>query len=121
MFEASTELAARGSLIGTLEGQIQELQDTVGDRGATIDFLGDQLHDLQLDLDDAQEQLHQQQHAQAMLHAPPDEMQVDDEEEPHEIEGVSYLDHEEEAPQPAQMEPYSPVASESSVNNLDDF
>ena len=52
---------------------------------------------------------------------PPDVMDVDSEEEPEEIEGVSDLDFEAAAPQPAQMGAHSPVASEASVNNLDDF
>ena len=45
------------------------------DRDATIHFLEDQFHHLQLDL-------HELQHAQDALHAPPDEMQVDGEAEP---------------------------------------
>ena len=52
-----------------------------------------------------------------MLHAPPDVMKVDGEEEPQEMEGVSDIDYEEHAPKPAQIEPYSPVESEASVNN----
>ena len=75
--------------------------------------MGDQLHDLQLDLDDANAQLHQQQHA---LHVPHDEMQVDGEEEPQEIQGVSEMDFEEKARQPAPVETHSPAASEASVN-----
>ena len=56
--EASTELKSRAALIAQLHGQVHELQDTVLDRDATINFLEDQFHDLQLDLDDAQAQLH---------------------------------------------------------------
>ena len=52
------------------------------DRDATLHFLEDQFHDLQLDLNDAQGYLHQMQVA---LHAPPGQMQVDGEEEPQEI------------------------------------
>jgi len=48
-------------------------------------------------------------------------MDVDEEEEPEMIEGVLDLDFEVAAPQPAQMGAHSPVASEESVNNLDDF
>ena len=83
--EASDELESRAILIAQLEGQVQELQDTVMDRDATLQFLEDQLHDLQLDLDDAQGKLHLQQHAQDALHAAPDEMQVDGEDKPQEI------------------------------------
>jgi len=85
----------------------------VMDRDATIHFLEDQFHDFQLDLDDAQGQLHQMQVA---LHAPPGPMQVDGEEEPQEIQGVSEMDFEEQAVQPAPVETHSPAASEASVN-----
>ena len=50
-----------------------------------------------------------------------DMMDVDGENEPEEIQGVSSLDFEVAAPKPAQMGAHSPVASEESVNNLDDF
>ena len=89
MQEASDELADRGARIGTLEGQVQEMQITLSERDAELDFLGDQLHDLRLDLDDANTQLHHQQHA---LHVPPDKMSVDGEEEPQEMEGISDVD-----------------------------
>jgi len=79
MHEANNKLANRGAHIGTLDGQFQELQSTIGECDVMLDFSGDQLHDLQLGLDDAQAQLHQHDHA---LHAPPDEMQVEGEEEP---------------------------------------
>ena len=86
------------------------------DRDATINLLEDQFHDLQLDLDEAQGQLHEMQHAQEALHAPPDEMQVDGEDEPQEIQGISEMDSEDQAPQPAPVEVHTPVASEASVN-----
>ena len=86
------------------------------DRNATIQFLEDQFHDLQLDLDDAQGQLHELQHAQDALHAPPDEMQVDGEDEPQEVQGMSEVDLEEQAPQPALVETHSPAESKASVN-----
>ena len=85
----------------------------VMDHDATLHFLEDQFHDLQLDLDDAQGQVHQMQVA---LHAPPGPMQMDDEKEPQEIQGVSEMDFEEQAPQPAPVETHSPAASEASVN-----
>ena len=111
--EASDELASRGALITQLQGQVHELQDTMMDRDATIHFLEDQFHDLQLDLHDAQGQLHQMQVA---LHAPPDLMQVDGEEEPQEIQGVSEMDLEEQALHSTPVEVHTPVASEASVN-----
>ena len=83
------------------------------DRDATIHFLDDQIHDLQLEVDDAQGQLHEMHDA---LHAPPDEMQVDGEDEPQEVQGVSEVDFEEQAPQPALVETHSPAESEASVN-----
>ena len=86
------------------------------DRDATINFLEDQFHDLQIDLDEAQGQLHEMQHAQDALHAPPDEMQVDGEDEPQEIEGVLEMDSEDQVPQPAPVEVHTPAASEASVN-----
>ena len=55
------------------------------DRDTTINFLEDQFHDLQLDLDEAQGQLHEMQHAQDAIHAPRDKMQVDGKDEPQEI------------------------------------
>ena len=114
--EASAELESRAALIALLHGQVHELQDTVMDHDAMINFLEDQFHDLQLELDEAQGQLHAIQHAQDALHAPPDEMQVDDEDEPQEIEGVSEMDSEDQAPQPALVEVHTPAASEASVN-----
>ena len=85
----------------------------VMDHDTTLHFLKDQFHDLYLDIDDAQEQLHQMQVA---LHAPPGPMQVDGEEEPQEIQGVSEMDLEEQAPQPLPVETLSSAASEASVN-----
>ena len=84
------------------------------DRDATIIFLEDQFHDLQLDLDDAQAQLHQMQ---VDPPAPPGPMQVDgEEEEPQEIQGISEMGFEDQAPQPALVEVHTTVASEASVN-----
>ena len=53
--EASDQLENRGALIAQLEGQVQELHDTIMDREAMLQFLEDQLRD-------AQGQLHPQQH-----------------------------------------------------------
>ena len=62
------------------------------------------------------EQLDLLQHAQDALHTPPSEMQVDGADEPQEIQGVSEIDFEEQAPQPAQVQTHSPAESEASVN-----
>jgi len=43
-------------------------------------------------------------------------MQVDGADEPQEIQGVSEIDFEEQAPQPAQVQTHSPAESEASVN-----
>ena len=48
--------------------------------------------------------------------APPGPMQVDGEEEPQEIQGISEMDFEDQAPQPAPVEVRTPVASEASIN-----
>ena len=53
---------------------------------------------------------------QEALHAPPSPMQVDGEEEPQQIQGVSEMDFEEQMPQPEPVEAYTPAASEVSVN-----
>ena len=53
---------------------------------------------------------------QVALHAPPGPMQVDGEEEPQEIQGVSEMDFEEQAPQPMPVEAHSLAVSEASVN-----
>jgi len=75
-----------------------------------------------MDIDNVNEQLQFQQAQQDAIHAPPDVMDVDEEEkEPEEIEGYSDVDFEEADFQPAQLGAHSPVASESSINNLDDF
>jgi hypothetical protein len=58
-----------------------------------IDFLKEQIHDLSIKLED---DMHHAQ--QAALHIPPDVMDVDSDEEPVEMEGVSDLDYEIVAP-----------------------
>jgi len=74
-----------------------------------------------MEIDNVNEQLQFQQAQQDAIHVPPDVMDMDEEEEPKEIVGYSDVDFEEADPQPAQLGAHSPVASESSVNNLDDF
>ena len=43
-------------------------------------------------------------------------MQVDSEDEPQEIQCVSEMDSEDQAPQPAPVEVHTPTVSEASVN-----
>ena len=107
--------------ITELQGQVQALQTTGAEHVARMEFLDEQIGELNMEIDNVQEQLQLQQMQQDALHAPPDVMDVDEEEEPEEIEGYSDIDFEEADPQPAQWGAHSPVASESSVNNLDDF
>jgi hypothetical protein len=94
----------------------------MGERDAMIEFLEEQIHDLNIELDDANEHIakhHAQEEAQD---APPDVMDVDgNKEDPKKMEGVSDVDYESEAPQPPPMGSHSPISSESSVNDLDDF
>ena len=101
-----------------VEGQIGTLQTIVGEHEAMIGFLEEQVGALTLELNNAHEQLHFQQ---AQQDVPPDVMDMDGEDELEEIQGVSDLDFEVAAPSPAQLGAHSPVASEASVNNLDDF
>ena len=91
----------------------------MGEHEAMIGFLEEQIGALTLELNNAHEQLHFQQAQQDALHAPLDVMGSED--EPEEVQGVSDLDFEVAAPQPAQMGAHSLVANEASINNLDDF
>ena len=104
-----------------LQGQVHAPQTTVAENEAMMEFLDEQIGELNMEIDNVQEQLQLQQTQQDALHAPPDVMDVDKEEEPEEIEGFSDMDFEEADPQPAQMGAHSPVSSVASVNNLDDF
>ena len=85
---------------------------------AQLDQLEEHVGVLTLELNNAHEQLHFQQ---AQQDVPPDVMDVDGEDEPEDIQGVSDLDFEVAAPSPAQLGAHSPVASEASVNNFYDF
>ena len=53
MQDACEEIAHRSVRIGQLEGQVETLEVIDGERKAMIEFLEDQIHDLNLDLDDA--------------------------------------------------------------------
>jgi hypothetical protein len=63
-----------------------------------IDFLKEQIHDLSIKLEDANGHIDMHHAQQAALHIPPDVMDVDSDEEPVEMEGVSDLDYEIVAP-----------------------
>jgi len=118
--ELGEEMEQRDAHIVQLEGQVQERDTLLDERNATIVHLEEQLHDLNLDLDDAMDHI-DWHHVNGDNHNdPPAEMEVDDE-EPEGVQGVSGMDFDAVAPQPPPMGAHSPVSSESSVNDLDDF
>jgi hypothetical protein len=86
-----------------------------------IEFLEEQIHDLKIDLEDANGHIDMHHAQQTALHVPPDVRDIDSDEEPKEIEGVYDLDYDVVALQPAQMGAHSPARSESFVNNLNDY
>jgi hypothetical protein len=83
--------------------------------------LEEQFHDLNSELEDANEHIEMHHAQQAAQHAPPDALDVDGDEEPQEMEGVSEIDYEAGSPLPPPQGAHSPVCSELSVNDLDDF
>jgi hypothetical protein len=93
----------------------------VGEHEAMIEFLEKQIHNLNIELEDANGHIDMHHAQQAALHAPLDVMDVDSDEEPEDIEGVSDLDYEVVASQPTRMGAHSPACSESSIKNLDDY
>jgi chromosome segregation ATPase len=119
--ELSEDLKDRDARIGQLEGQIQEHDMGMGKRDAMIEFLEEHFHDLNIELEDANEHIEMHHVQQVAQHAPLDAMDVDGDEEPHEMEGVSEIDYEVGSPLPPPQGAQSPVRSESSVNDLDDF
>ena len=80
---------------------MQTLQTTVGEHETMNEFLEEQMQDLNIEIDNINEQLQFQQAQQDAIHVPPDVMDMDEEEEPKEIEGYSDVDFEEADPQPA--------------------
>jgi hypothetical protein len=102
------EIGDRDARIGQLEGQVQTLETTVGEHEAMIKFLEEQIHDLNIELEDANGHIDMHHAQQAALHAPLNMMDVDSDEEPVEMEGVSDLDYYIVAPQPAQMGVHPP-------------
>ena len=99
--------------IGQLEGQVEERDNILGERNDEIAHLGQQLNALQIQLDEALDHIEVFEAQQAQPEAI--------EEEPQEIQGVSGLDMESGAPMPPPQGAHSPVSSESSINDLDDF
>ena len=83
------------------------------ERDADLAHLEQQFNALQNQLDDALDHIEVLEAQQAQ----PEAM----EEEPQEVQGVSGLDTTSGVPLPPLPGAHSPVRSESSVNNLDDF
>ena len=99
--------------IDQLEGQVEERDALLGERNAEIALLEQQLNALQNQLDDALDHIEVFEAQKAQ----PDAM----EEELQEVQGVSGLDTVSGVPMPPPQRAHSPVRSELSVNNLDDF
>jgi hypothetical protein len=101
-----------------LEGDAQILQ-----RNTVIDFLQEQVHDLNQELGDALGHIEmlQEQQMPPLVPNELEEEEKDSEEEPKEIEGVSEIDSEHGDLEPNPQPNHSSSGSQSSVGNLDDF
>ena len=88
-------------------------------RNTVIAFLQEQVHELQVDLDDAMAHLGML-HEQSIPPVVPAEPAAV-EEDPEEIEGVSEIDSEHALAEPNPQLDDSSSGSASSVGNLDDF
>jgi septal ring factor EnvC (AmiA/AmiB activator) len=80
------EIGDRDARIGQLEGEVQTLETTVGEHEGMIKFLEAQIHDLNIDLEDANGHIDLHHAQQAALHVPLDVMDIDSDEEPEEVE-----------------------------------
>jgi hypothetical protein len=101
-----------------LEGDAQILQ-----RNTIIDYLQEQVHDLNQELGDALGHIEMLQELQMPPLVPNEleEEEEDSEEEPEEIEGVSEIDSEHGDPEPNSQPNHSSSDSQSSMGNHDDF
>jgi hypothetical protein len=116
-------IAGRDTTIGHFEVQILEDDAQILQRNTVIDFLQEQVHDLNQELGDALghiEMLEEQQMPPLVLNELEDE-EENSEEEPEEIEGVSEIDSEHGDLEPKPQPDQSSSSSQSSVGNLDDF
>jgi hypothetical protein len=86
-----------------------------------IEFLQEQVHDLTVELDDANAHIDVLHEQQAPPDVPEEPESEDEEEDPEEIEGVSDLDSEHGDLEPNPQPNRSSSGSQSSVGNLDDF
>jgi hypothetical protein len=55
--ELAEDLEDRDARIGQLEGQIQEHDTIMGKRDSLLEFLEEQIHDLNIELDDVNEHI----------------------------------------------------------------
>ena len=99
--------------IGQLEGLVEERDVLLDGRDAEFALLEQQITAQQVQLNNALNHIEMLEAQQAQ----PEAM----EEEPQEVQGISGLDTMSGVPLPPLPGAHSPVRSESSVNNLDDF
>jgi hypothetical protein len=116
-------IAGRDTTIGHLEVQILESDAQILQRNTVIDFLHEQVHDLNQELGDALGHIEMLQEKKMPPLVPNEleEEEEDSEEEPEEIEGVFEIDSEHGDPEPNPQLNHSSSGSQSSVGNLDDF
>jgi hypothetical protein len=115
-------IAGRDTTIGHLEVQILEGDAQILQRNTVIDFLQEQVHDLNQELGDALGHIEMLQEQQIPPLIPNElEEEEEDSEEPEEIEGVSEIDSKHGDPEPNPQLNHSSSGSQSSVGNLDDF
>ena len=106
------QIADLDAHIGQLEGQVEERDALLDERDADFVLLEQQFTAQQIQLDNALDHIEVLEAQQAQ----PEAM-----EEPQEVQGISGLDTTSGVPMPPLQGAHSPVRSESSVNNLDDF
>ena len=109
-------VAGRDHAIAQFELQVLEHGAEIVQRNTVIAFLQEQVHELQVDLDDAMAHIGMLQE-QPVVPAEP----AAAEEDPEEVEGVSDLDSEHALAEPNPQPDDSSSGSASSVGNLDNF
>jgi hypothetical protein len=109
-------IAAREETIHHWEDQINESDAMITQRNTISKFLQEQIHDLILEVDDAQAQINELQQQPVPPTVPAPEAEKED---PEEIEGVSDLDS--EHGDPVLSPHHSSSGSQSSVGNFDDY
>jgi hypothetical protein len=116
MIEKDGIIATQNETIHHREDQINESDATITQCNMIIEFLQEQIHDLILEVDDANAHIIelQQQPMPPVVPVPEEE-----EEDPEEIEGVSEIDS--EHGDPIISPHHSSSGSQSSVGNFDDF